>query len=165
MHPGEASVCGCFQRLFHYTTQKARACAYLWRFSKLTACACWQLLRAKHGDSDFEKEWNKKFAWFTSSKECDKITTIHGEKDSLTVLLSFVPALAGTQRAPRLLSQCRPPRRCCRVNCRLPFVALRGSIASLDSDSRPCGCNRTRAVALTQDITPCKARCRRFSCD
>jgi len=47
------------------------------------------LLRAKHGekDSGFEKEWNQKFSWFTSSKECDKITTIHGEKDSLTVAL------------------------------------------------------------------------------
>ena len=42
-------------------------------------------LRASKGDVAFEKEWNQKFAWFTGSKECDKITTIHGEKDSLTV--------------------------------------------------------------------------------
>ena len=44
-----------------------------------------QLRASKAGDHAFEKEWNQKFAWFTNSKECDKITTIHGEKDSLTV--------------------------------------------------------------------------------
>jgi hypothetical protein len=42
-------------------------------------------LRAAQGDTNFEKEWNQKFGWFTQSKECQQITTIHGEKSSMTV--------------------------------------------------------------------------------
>ena len=47
---------------------------------------CLQQLRHTK-DSDgvaFKKEWNQKFAWFTQSKECQKITTIHGAKNSMT---------------------------------------------------------------------------------
>ena len=44
-------------------------------------------LQSFYKDSDgvaFKKEWNQKFAWFTQSKECEKITTIHGAKNSMT---------------------------------------------------------------------------------
>ena len=45
----------------------------------------WSYIQLHHAKSSEEKDWSQKFAWFTQSKECQKITTIHGEKDSLTV--------------------------------------------------------------------------------
>ena len=45
----------------------------------------WSSIQLHHAKSSEEKDWSQKFAWFTQSKECQKITTIHGEKDSLTV--------------------------------------------------------------------------------
>ena len=55
---------------------------------------CSSFQRASKSGDDFKKEWDQKFAWFTQSKECDKITTIHGEKDSMTVCgLIFVARL------------------------------------------------------------------------
>jgi len=46
------------------------------------------------GRQAFEKEWNQKFAWFLKSAECEKITTIHGQKDSMTVPAPAFPAIS-----------------------------------------------------------------------
>ena len=101
----------------------------------LTLCVSSQLLRAKHGDSDFEKEWNKKFAWFTSSKECDKITTIHGEKDSLTVhfLRFWFLNLLSICEGPSLPFLPESQYRCARiVNREMPLPPFASRSVSLD---------------------------------
>jgi len=46
------------------------------------------------GRQAFEKEWNQKFAWFLKSAECEKITTIHGQKDSMTVPAPAFPPIS-----------------------------------------------------------------------
>lgn len=77
----------------------------------LTLCAPSLVqLRAAQGDTNFEKEWNQKFGWFTQSKECQQITTIHGEKSSMTVkpdcpaLLYVLPLFSLLPRSPPTLS-------------------------------------------------------------
>ncbi|EKX55527.1 hypothetical protein GUITHDRAFT_149815 [Guillardia theta CCMP2712] len=48
------------------------------------------LLRAVEENSSEKKDWNDKFSWFTN-RECNKITTIHGEKESMSDTCSGFP--------------------------------------------------------------------------